>query len=312
MKSLKFILLSAILASSSFALDLSGNFDPKGNSNRNNQREQQRDQNGNPLPMVSKEFPVDTNQARTKFSSPELLRDRFELDLSTNVAKNIIQKSDRYTKALSQTLDVNLLVDASVRQIKTTDSIYIHPHFLTTIAFPPKTEIIYMKSSIPLDTFNYSSNLLLIQPTKDFINGNILVTYRDDKRTYYTNIIIQKYDQVVFKDEYFNKYVIDDNYLSLNYQYVSNINFSSIDVLKKYFQLNGEGAIAGFKKDGDYDVILLGGVSYYIIRDNAFGEIDFRNMRFSVAQNYAYGDKSMLAKKVGGFNDFYPDERRKK
>lgn len=309
MKTVKILIFAAFIVSCSSALDLSGNFQE---SNRGQQQQQQqRDQNGNPLPIISNEYPVDTNPGRTRFSSPNLLKDRFELDLSTNVTKGIIQKSDRYTKSLTQTIDVNLLVDASVRQIKTTDTLYIHPHFLTTIAFPPKTEIIYMKSSIPLDTFNYSSNLLLIQPTKDFINGNILVTYRDNKQTYYTNIIIQKYDQIVYKDEYFNRYVIDDNYLSLNYQYVSNINFSSIDVLKKYFQLNGEGAIAGFKKDGDYDVILLGGVSYYIIRDNAFGEIDFRNMRFSVAQNYAYGDRSMLAKKVGDYNDFYPDQRRK-
>lgn len=291
-----------------YAIDLSGNFQNQ-TANNQQQNQQQYDQNGNPIPLITKEFPVDTNNQRTRFYTPELQKDRFELDMSQNVAKGVIDKSDRYTKILTETIDLNLLVNTSVRQIKATDTIYIHPHFITTIAFPPKTEIIYMKSSVPLDTFNYSSNLLMIQPTKDFVNGNLLITYRDNQKTYYTNIIIQKYTQMVFKDEYFNRYVIDDNYLSLNYQYVSNVNYNEIDILKKYFQLNGDNAIKHFKKNGDYDMILINGVSYYVIRDNNFGSIDYMNTRFTISQNYSYGDKSVVNKRIDNLNDFYPSTK---
>ena len=306
-KALKFknlFFVALILSISSLnAVDTDYSFNP----------EQQRldyDQNGNIIGSPLS-YPFDTKSENLRFSNPQILKDRFELNLNENFAKTVSIKKDRYSKIMTETLDVNLLIDTSVRQIRNTDVLYIHPHFLTTINFPFGTEIIYAKASTDIEVFDFSQNLLMIQPPKDFVNGNLLVTYRDNERTYYTNIIIQKYTQVIFRDEFFNKYVIDDNYLSLNYQYVREIEYNPIDILKKYFALNGDDSIKLFKKNGDYDVILLNGVSFYIIQDSSFGTIDYKNKRFKISQNYDFGDKSMLGRPVSSKNRFYPSTEYK-
>lgn len=147
-----------------------------------------------------------------------------------------------------------------------------------------------------------AQNLLIIQPPKDFTNANILVTFRDEYKTYYTNIIVQKYTQYIYKDNKLKHYVIDDNYLSLNYNYVRNVEYSPIEILKTYFRLNGDKILKEFRQDGYYDIILIGGVSFYITRDSRFGTIDYKNMRFNVSQQYEFADKSLLGVKVGSDN----------
>jgi hypothetical protein len=270
------------------------------------QQQQQYDQNGNPIQAITPAYPTETIQDNLRFTSPQILKDRFELNINDNFAKGVVDKKDRYSKILTETLDLNLLIDASVKQLKNTDVIYIHPHFITTITLPEGTEIVYVKSSSDMDTFNFSNNLLFLQPSKDFVNGNMLITFRDNKNTYYTNVIIQKYSQQVYKDGAFNKYVIDDNYLSLNYRYVWNIKYSPIEVIKKYFQLNGDKIVSAFKRDGDYDVILLNGTTFYITRDSAFGQVDYKDVRFNVSQGYSYGDRSLKNQKVNSLDGFYP------
>ncbi|WP_172199006.1 hypothetical protein [Campylobacter sp. RM16188] len=302
----KSIVLALILFSAQniFAVDTDSAFFQQ-------QQPQQYDAEGKPIPILGLSYPHETKQDRLKFSNPQILKDRFELNMNENFSKNVLGKKDRYSKIVTETIDLNFLIEASVRQLKNTDVLYIHPHFLTSINFPEGTEILYVKSSVNMDTFNFAQNLLMIQPSKDFVNGNILVTFRDTQRTYYTNIIIQKYNQVVYKDEYFNRYVIDDNYLSLNYRYVRDIKFSPLEVLKRYFTLNGDNMIKAFKKDGDYDVILINGVSFYITRDSAFGQVDYQNLRFNVSQNYNYGDRSLLNKNIEASNQFYPSTEYK-
>jgi len=302
MKMIKILFSTVFMTNFLFGLDITQGFPQE-------QQQQLRDENGQPMPMISMRYPLDVKSDKTRFSNPQINRDRFELNISPEIGKRVAVNSDRYTKIVTETIDVNLLIDTLVRQIRSTDVVNIHPHFLTTINFPEGTEIIYVNASIPMDVINFSANLLTLQPTKDFVNGNILVTYNDGERTYYTNLIIQKYSQVVFKDNLFNRYVIDDNFLSVNYRYVRNVEFNPIDILKKYIQLNGENILKTFAKEGDHDVILVDGVSFYITRDSAFGQVDYKNMRFAVSQNYSFADKSMKSKSVRDKNDFYPEER---
>ena len=306
MKSLKTLIAIAV-ATQLYAVDSDKMF-----NTQQQQQQQQYDQNGNPIQAINPAIPVETIQDNLRYANPQILKDRFELNINDNFAKGVVDKKDRYSKILTETLDLNLLIDASVKQLKNTDVIYIHPHFITTITLPEGTEIVYVKSSSDMDTFNFSNNLLFLQPSKDFVNGNMLITFRNNKNTFYTNIIIQKYTQQVYKDGSFNKYVIDDNYLSLNYRYVWNIKYNPLDVIKKYFQLNGDKIVSAFKKDGDYDVIFLDGTTFHITRDAAFGQIDYKDVRFNVSQSYSYGDRSLKNQKVNSLNGFYPSTEFRK
>lgn len=265
---------------------------------------QETDSNGRPIPQIMTAFPYESKEENKIFTNPQILKDRFELNLNQDIAKDVINQKDNYTKIMTETVDLNLLVDSITRTIKNVDTIFIHPHFLTTINLPDETEIIYAKSSVEMFVFDFSRNLLMLQPIKDFVNGNILITYRDNEKTYYMNLIINKYTQKPV-DTSLNKYVTDDNYLALNYKYIKNQNIDLINILKHYLQLNGDNIINAFKKDGDYDVIQLNGVSYFIVRDSQFGEIDYKGIRFSISTKYMPNQKSLKNKKIS--NDYVPD-----
>lgn len=292
------LLVLAMVTTSSYAVNTDEAFSKQTKSEAQQRRQ---DNNGNMLPTVSSAYPLDT-RANMQATSPQILKDRFELGISPNFTKNVIKNKDRYSRVLTETIDTNLLADSVVKQIKNTDILYLHPHFMTTIAFPVDTEILYASSSLTMDKFDMAQNLLIIQPPKDFTNANILVTFRDEYKTYYTNIIVQKYTQYIYKDNKLKHYVIDDNYLSLNYNYVRNVEYSPIEILKTYFRLNGDKILKEFRQDGYYDIILIGGVSFYITRDSRFGTIDYKNMRFNVSQQYEFADKSLLGVKVGSDN----------
>ena len=304
-KILPALLLSAIAYSSLYAVDTDDYMNA-----RNIQQE--RDQNGNIIPPVTTIYPYETNDRAHIGTTPQIQKDRFELSINENFVKSVSQNKDRYSKIITETIDINLLVDNIVKQVRNTDIIYLHPHFLTTIAFPVDTEIIYANSSATLEKFEFSQNLLVIQPPKDFVNSNIVVTFRDAERTYYMNLILQKYTQKVTKDKKYNRYVIDDNYLSLNYSYVRNLEYSPLEVLQTYFRLNGDNIVKSFKEDGYYDIILLGGVTFYVIRDASFGTIDYSGLRFKVAQQYEFADKSIMGVKIGDKNKFYPTTESKR
>lgn len=255
-------------------------------------------------------YPFNTDTSKLRNTNPQILRDRFELNMNANFAKTVAKKRDRYKKIMNQTLDVNMLAGVSVKQLKDTNIIYLHSNFVTQVRLPIGTRILNAVPSTKFDVFQKTENLLILQPTRRFVNANIVVTFTDGSRNYYTNIIVQKYSQVVYEDKFFKKYVIDDNYLSTNYQFVNKIIYSPIDVLKKYFRLNGERSINKFRKDGDYDVILIDGVSFYITRDERFGQVDYETTRFSVTQSYTYGDKSLLGKPISSTNRYYPSKNK--
>lgn len=257
--------------------------------------------------VIPREYPHSQNPQ--PYTNPSILKDRFELNIDPGFVGVVQDKQDTYTKVMSETLDINLLIDMVTKPVKNVDTLYIHPHYVTTIAFPDETEILYAQSSIVFNQLSFSGNLLIIQPNKDFVNGNIVVTYRDDKRTYYMNIIVNKYKQQVFKDNEYNKYVIDDNYLSLNYKYVSvaqNIDIDHIAILKQYITLNGEEILKLFNYEGDYDTILVDNVLYYITKDSAFGQVDYNGIRFNISTGYSYADRSINGKLIRK-DDFVPD-----
>ncbi|MBZ8002382.1 hypothetical protein [Campylobacter canadensis] len=304
----KILISLTVFVDNTLAIDSDTYFNYDNNTNNNVEY----DENGNPKPNIPLDRPFPTNNDLLRYTNPQILKDRFELNANPKIFKEISKKNDNFKQLLDETFDVSFLMSDIVRQIRQVDIIYIHPKFVTSVLFPEGTKIIYANSSTPLQEFNFSSNLLLIQPKKDFVDGNILVTFSDKNKNYITNIILKKYTQNAKKNVLYNRYVFDDNFLSLNYQYVRKINYSPIEILEIYFKLNGNKAINNFKKNGDFDTLIVKNVAFYIIRDDNLGKIDYQNVRFSIKNTYDKADSSIKNSNVVDTDNFYPTKKDKK
>ena len=113
------------------------------------------------------------------------------------------------------------------------------------------------------------------------------------------NLLIKNYDE-------------REGALKIAYQYSwdNDIKIDYVAVLKHYLALNGEKPLKSLQKDGDHDVIVLNGITYYIIRDSISGNIDYGNQRFNISTRYEYANQS--AKDRLNANNLYPVKNIKK
>ena len=58
-------------------------------------------------------------------------------------------------------------------------TVRLHPSFITTIQLPPGVKILKAVASFKPKHFVFRDNMLEVQPTKDFVEGNAVVYYRD-------------------------------------------------------------------------------------------------------------------------------------
>ncbi|WP_141090887.1 hypothetical protein, partial [Campylobacter concisus] len=94
MKSLK-ILIAIAVATQLYAVDSDKMF-----NTQQQQQQQQYDQNGNPIQAINPAIPVETIQDNLRYANPQILKDRFELNINDNFAKGVVDKKDRYSKIL--------------------------------------------------------------------------------------------------------------------------------------------------------------------------------------------------------------------
>jgi len=71
----------------------------------------------------------------------------------------------------------------------------LHPSFITTISFPEGTEIIRAVASFKPKHFVYRNNVLEIQPSKDFLEGNAVVYYQDGKVVRHVQLFLKVVNQ---------------------------------------------------------------------------------------------------------------------
>lgn len=231
-----------------------------------------------------------------------ILRKKFERNLNASDAQKNVHLMDRFMKIKNETLNVSFLQNPVVKIIKPYDTIYVHPHFLTSIILPSNLKILSSDASFNAKQFKRTENHILLQVSRDFISGNIVVESSDQKnRNYIQQIMIKKLeissreDTGIALDMKYSKYLIKDNYLSTIYRYKFLEKAEPIKVLEDYMTLNAindRDLRRVFKSDGDYDSIFIKDVIYFIIRDDKFKHFSYNGIGFRVSNKYNVGQKS--------------------
>lgn len=226
----------------------------------------------------------------------ETSKNNFEMNADETIFQKTINDTDRYNKMLSETLSLEYLMTPEVRPFKSMDTIYIHPNHITTIVLPEDVELKTAKSSFPTELFELNENSILIKPSRAFNTGNIVITATNKKENYLFNILVRKIENsIVSFDNDYNKYLIENNYLSLVYKYERKQIEGKYEILQKYLKLNNIKSYdldVLFEKEGDYDMLISKGITYYIIRDDRFGYINYGDVNFRVDTKYSISQES--------------------
>lgn len=232
-------------------------------------------------------FPVDSAPETANMNST-LRQNRFEINIDEGMAKTVGSKRIRYQKIMSGTLDINLLQKPLLKPFTTVDSLHLSSTFLSTIVFPERFRVVYAKPSVKMKVAQASQNLVLLQPEEDFINGNIFVSLTDGAKNYFATIMLDIYNpEAVVHDANEGRYLYENDYLSTVVRYIDMPKVSGLDVFKSYTKMHGEKQLLRkFATNGDFDVMTLSGVPFYIVRDDKDGTIDYQGKSFSVTNNY--------------------------
>ena len=239
-------------------------------------------------------YPIDD---KLKNKTPEIKQKEFQLTIDPNAVKEVRKNKQKYESMVKNT-EIEYLIAPEQKVLKDVDVISIHPQFITTLTFPSQIKILSAQASINMNSIQFQQNVLLIQPAISFGYGNIFITYQSETKNYTMNLIIKNYEE-------------KEGPLKIAYQYDWNNDnkIDSITVLNHYKKLNGDSKLKNLKKDGDHDVIILNGVTYYIIRDSINGEVDYGYQKFHVSTRYEYANPS--AKDKLSSDHLYPVKKLK-
>lgn len=258
-----------------------------------------------------KELPANYESSNNSYSNSnnkdnnivsETLKNNFEMNSDETIFQKTINDRDKYNKMLNETLNLDYMMDVSTRPFKTIDTLYVHPNHITTIVLPEDLELKTGKSSFKTDLFELNENSILIKPNRDFSTGNIVITATNKKENYIMNIILKKIEKsIVSFDSDYNKYLIEDNYLSLIYKYERKNIVDKFEILQKYIKLNKispNDLERIFSVEGSYDMMMFDGITYYIIRDERLGTLNYADINFRIDTKYSLGERSIKVKGV--------------
>lgn len=239
--------------------------------------------------MVSKYYPKNMLNDSNKFSSPDQIRDSFEINIESMPTKKILNRKDRYSAIVNDIFDAEILAKPLVKQLKTMDTLYSHPNFISVIKFPPSVIINQASTTIPMSHFSFSENLLQFSINRNAPMGNIVITAFDKEigKNKVFNFIVKKYSNTS-SAKYDNEYGLyatnDGEFLSLSVFYTQIQKVDEIKILQKYVELNGLQALKKqFTKHGDFETLLLDGVPVFITRDDKNGNISYYDINFRIS-----------------------------
>lgn len=232
----------------------------------------------------------------------ETFKNNFEINSDEAIFQKTINSRDKYNKLLNETLNLEYMMTPEIRPFKSIDSIFIHPNHITTIVLPTDVELKTAKASFKTDVFDLNENSILIKPDRDFNTGNIVVTATNKKENFIFNIFIRKIEiPFVSFDSDYNKYLIENNFLSLIYQYERKQIDDKFEIVQKYLKTNNIKSAdleKVFQKEGDFDMMMYKGVTYYIIRDSRFGSINYGDVDLRVDTKYTFAEESNKIKRL--------------
>lgn len=235
---------------------------------------------------VSTLYPLDRTPG-FKSKTPELLQDEFEMNIDRDVVNRVLKQQRRYQRIINGIHDVAFLQKPITKPFSAVDTIYVTTEYITTIIFPKGLKIQYADSGEAFDINRFDQNALWFQPKRNFQGTNMVIGLTDGNQNYVVTITIEKYlPGNIVKDNVEERYLSCGEYISTMIRYINPPKIESIDVLKKYFSLFGDNSIKKFRKNGAFDVITIGGMPFYIIRDDRRGDIVYQDVSFRISDRY--------------------------
>ena len=214
-------------------------------------------------------------------------RVRFELNSDSleefyDLIRNKIQKRQ---KILKNTWSVSVLMKPDKRYFKNVDHLYLTTAYITQIIFPQNMKITNAVASFATTFFDFSSNELRIRPSKDFVDGNIVVHLSDGNKNYTINILTDNYIQKNCKIENSRlsckkKYSGAYENVAVIYSYSLKQPISDLEIIKLYEKLYKTRL--NIKKDGDFVSFVYKDVTYYIYRDDTFGNVFYNGKKYRI------------------------------
>lgn len=235
-------------------------------------------------------YPLDMSQ-----QAPGTLKiDKFTLDIGehgNDFADTARRQKQNYNRIMQDTAGLEYFIGVNNRQLRDVDSIALHPQFLTTIRLPVDTEIVFVQASQDFKQINTTANMLILQPNANFLDGNIFISYKNKNKNFALNLIAKRYNK-------------REGALVLNHSYFYDIGTNDVDILRIYERLNGDRALLALTQNGDYDTIMINNITYFIIRDDKLGKIEYGSTnevrRYTISTKYTPQDKSLKSVNVSG------------
>lgn len=225
--------------------------------------------------VENQEYPFDKSKENIP---PYVQEKRFKIDIDLEDSIEINKKIDRQKDILEGTLDISVLQKPLIKVLKTIDTLYLHPSYISTIVLPKQLKVVTCLPSFDTANFDYSENMIRLQPSKNAQSGNISISLTDGTRNYTMNIFVKRY----FKDDKCidngNNYLCSQDYLSTLIKYVPSRSLTTdakLQIVEEYLSLSKKTKI-DIKKNLDYLTLQKGNEIFYIIRDDEFGDI-YRN-----------------------------------
>lgn len=220
-------------------------------------------------------------------------RDRFEISTVENQEqyKAISSGMSDREKIINSVFDLSLLMTPENRTIKPIDDIGITDTYITQVVFPQQMKINEALASFTAETFVFKENLLRFRPARGFATGNIVLTLTDGKRNYAMTLFVDKYFQkecrkiqnrYICRKDNRNRPIYESSLSNLStiYNYSKPDLLTGLDAIYLYQKMAKDGL--NIKENKEYVTFQKGGIYYKIIRDDVFGDIFYKNVRYKV------------------------------
>lgn len=211
-------------------------------------------------PLTEQEV-LNSQEAQTS----DLKIKKFYLDIKDKEIKNIKKKDEELTYLFDDFDETLLNYKPIQKPISTIDRIMTHPYFTTTILLPSGAVISSVDMSVEPITLKYEQNTILLRVKKDFKISNMTIIYSLEKKNYVANFIVEKYDRQK-----------TDEKLNLVFDFQNVKRRDDFEVINLYVKTYG-----AYPKE-DYNYIEIDGITYRIIKDNKFGNLNVGNTKYRV------------------------------
>lgn len=213
---------------------------------------------------------------KSKLSVPPLVnKNRFELSIDSKMIDKTQRDIEKKENMLDGTLNLSVLQKPLTRVLKTIDTLYLHPSYLTTIIMPKNTRINTALASFTTKEFSYNENVLILQPSLDARNGNVILSLSDGKNNYMITLFIKQYFPELDCKESGSNYKCMNDYLTTTIRYVAQERLTTIkkfEIIEEYLKISKKEKIE-IVENLSFVTLEKNGVTYYIIRDDEFGDI---------------------------------------